>query len=142
CHSPFFVVATKLVDEFWPEVIDETSVTATNANKKRSKGGWHFRGKVPATFLRLLGASSNRLGCAASSIEIIPVQDRVKAEEEIPLRLPAPERSIGKHHDVTLADRRIERDGATGQRVATDQHSGQQQIVRVGRERQQHARGI
>src|SRR3954468_7692149 len=52
----------------------------------------------------------------AAGVEVVPVEDRVEAEEEVPLRLPAPVRAVGEHHHVPLADRRVDGHGAAGQR--------------------------
>ena len=46
---------------------------------------------------------------------MVPVQDRVEAEVEVPLRLPAPVGAVGEHHDVTLAERRVDDERAAGQ---------------------------
>src|SRR5207249_9642279 len=59
----------------------------------------------------------------AAGVEIVPIQDRVEAEEEVALRLPTPVRTVGEHDDVPLADRRVDRDGAASERVAADEHT-------------------
>ena len=46
----------------------------------------------------------------AAGIQMIPVQDRVETEKEIALCLPAPIRTIRKQDDVSLAERRVDRD--------------------------------
>src|SRR5262245_12670429 len=74
-----------------------------------------------------------------AGIEMTPVQDGVEAEEEVSLRLPAPERAVREHHDVPLPDRRVQRDGMAGDRVAADEDAGEEQIAGIGREREQDA---
>src|SRR5213076_2053543 len=60
---------------------------------------------VAHPILRLL--ISRRLSTTAG-VEIVPVQDRIEPHREGPLRLPAPERPNGKHHDVPLTDRFVD----------------------------------
>src|SRR3954466_11816423 len=76
----------------------------------------------------------------AACIQVVPIQHRVEAEEEVPLRLPAPVGAVGEHHDVSLADRRIHRDRAAGQRFPADEDARQQHVVGIRWEREQHAR--
>jgi len=41
-------------------------------------------------------------------VQVVPVHERVEAQDERTLRLPAPERADGEHHHVALADRRVD----------------------------------
>ena len=69
-----------------------------------------FRDQGGRGRLRLLGRLLGGGGLAG--VEIVPVQDRVEAEEVQALRLPAPVGTRREHHDVALADRRIDDDRA------------------------------
>src|SRR5687768_3515454 len=55
-----------------------------------------LRGRLRSRRLRLPG------------VEVVPVEDRVEAEEVRPLRLPPPERADPEHHDVTVAHLRVD----------------------------------
>src|SRR5436190_22769597 len=90
---------------------------------------WQFR-RFWHLWQLLSRASTNWPACRPAGVEIVPVQDRVEPEEEVALRLPAPERTVREHHNMSLADRRIDRDGAARERVAADEDPGQEQIVR------------
>src|SRR5262245_33978875 len=56
-----------------------------------------------------------------AGIQIVPIHDRVEAERVGALRLPAPERTDGKHHHVALAERDVNRGGAIRQHLAAIQ---------------------
>ena len=56
------------------------------------------------------------------------------------MRFVAPERAHGEEHDVALAERRVHERGVAGHVLAADELARQQQIVGVGREREQDAR--
>src|SRR3954451_18880459 len=88
----------------------------------------------------LLRAGPTRGGLLLPGIQIVPVHDRVEAERVGALRLPAPERTNREHHDVTLAERRIERRRPIGEELRVQQRARQQHVVRVGRELHHDAR--
>src|SRR5438552_12885387 len=104
---------------------------AATASRRRTNVEWRMPnltfGIWHLSFDMFLPLRGRRHGSGASRVEIVPVQDRVEAEEEVPLRLPAPERTVGEHHDVPLADRRVDGDGAAGNRVAADEQAREQQ---------------
>ena len=54
--------------------------------------------------------------------------------------LIAPERTDAEHHDVTLAELRIDERGLAGEGFPADEFAGQEQIVRIVRVGQQDAR--
>ena len=74
---------------------------------------------------------------ASRSFQCISV---LKPEDERALRLPAPERADREHHDVALADGRVD-DLRTVLEVLAAEHAAREQhVARVGREPQDHAR--
>src|SRR6185437_7648002 len=73
-------------------------------------------------------------------VEIVPIQDRIEAEEEVPLRLPPPVGPVGEHDEVSLAEGRVDDDGLAGERLPADEDAGEQHVVRIGGKREQDAR--
>src|SRR5450759_2309103 len=73
-------------------------------------------------------------------LQVAPVEDRVERQVEAAVGLVAPERTVGEHHHVTLAERGIDHDRAAGQRLLADEPAAEQYVVRVGREAQDDAR--
>src|SRR5689334_15113460 len=92
----------------------------------------------PRRFSRLLVALRRRLlsrRLGLTSIEIIPIQNRVEAKEVRALRLPPPERTNAEHDDVPVPDLRVHDLRTTRQRLTTSERPRQQHVVRVLRER-------
>jgi hypothetical protein len=54
---------------------------------------------------------------------VVPVDDRVEAEGECSLGLPAPEGPQREHHDVPLTERLIERERVIGESLAAGKFS-------------------
>src|SRR5262249_19373053 len=76
------------------------------------------------------------------SVQIVPVQDRVEAEEERALRLPPPEGTDREHDDVALTERDVHDLSAVRQRLPAREPLGQRHSVRVCGEPQDAARAL
>jgi len=72
------------------------------------------------------------LGCPPC-VKIIPVQDRVKGQKEAAVRLVPPERADAEQHDMPFAERRVDKRRPARQVLASDQSTGEKQIVGIGR---------
>ena len=72
--------------------------------------------------------------------QVVPVHDRVEAEDVGAVRLPAPIRANTEAHHVPCSDRRINELRAASERSPAHEHTRQQHLRRVGRKAQYHAR--
>ena len=95
-----------------------------SASRLQPKAGSYVRQRRALSSALLL--TRRRLGPRAARVEIVPIQDRIEAEEVRPLGLPSPERPIRKHDDMSLAKRRIDDHRFVGQRLRVVQQPRQQ----------------
>src|SRR4051795_13362349 len=84
--------------------------------------------------LSSLRARPSSASLLLSGIEIVPVHERVEPERVGALRLPPPERPNREHHDVSLAERGIERCRTIREELPVQQGAGQEHVTRVRRE--------
>ena len=99
---------------------------------------------VVALFLLLPRAASAtpRARRGLPGVQMIPVQDRVEAQEIRALCLPSPERTQCEQNDVPLAHGRVDDQVAIGDGLTAGERSTQQHVVRIRRELHHHARPL